>query len=274
MFFAFSDRVRTGVREYRAGETVSIHYANEVSSNLGDYLPAHLRSLYADRQTSMVMALPEDGHAVYVYQFLTQDEQRVVSAWYRLLFPKITISDMHSIDGHFYILGWWENGLGLYKLEKPGTIFLDYQTQGVVDADGKIDLTTWAFKDCTQDEIEAIVMTGQYAGLQIQIESFNAGIIQLKEVHLFEGETVIVGLTYESKYVPTMPVLRDKEGKARQLDRLQVNFVEVTVANTKSFLVRMSAPYYEDTIQYFSGMNVGSSFVAGVRPVSARKEYI
>ena len=189
-------------------------------------------------------------------------------------FPKITVSDMHSIDGHFYILGWWDNGLGLYKLEKPGTLFLDYNITGTVASNGEVDLSTWAFKDVDLDDIEAVCITGEYEGMRVQIESLINDVLVLKEKTLFNGEDLTIGVKFTSTYIPTMPVLRDKDGKAWQLVWLQVNFVEATVAKTVGFKVYMTAPYYEETVQEFSGINLGSSFVVGHRAPSDRKEYI
>jgi len=277
MFFAFSDRIRTGVREYRTVDIENIHIADEVSANLGEYLPTHIKSLHSDRQLSMVFALPEDGEEVFVYQFLNQDNERVLSAWYQLNFPFIRISSMSSIDGHFYFMAYGDNGLGLYRLEKPGDVFLDYQCNQPIQADGVVDLSTWAFKDIVdQSDIIAVLDSGTWKGLQVEIDTYtpSTGELVLKEPEIFQGEDLIVGVYFDSNYIPTMPVLRDKKGKAKQLDYLTVNFIEITVANTTNFEAIIRAPYYDDTIQKFTGRFVGSTFIVGENPPSDRKELV
>jgi hypothetical protein len=274
MFFVFSDGVRSGVREYRTGEVETIHVAEEIAAHVGDYLPADIKSLEADRQNSTIVALPYTGSDVYYYQFLEENRSKVISAWSKITLPYIQPLSMTSIDGYFYMIGICAAGIGLYKLEKKSTVYLDLQVEETV-VDGEIDLTSWPFIDiASESDLVAVLSSGAYSGLRVQIDSITAGVITLKETAMFNGETVVVGVKYTSTYAPTMPVLRDSEGKAMQLDRLTVNSMDVSVKDTGGFSATLSANYYDDTVQEFSGRMVGSSFVVGETPISTRKERV
>jgi hypothetical protein len=274
MFFAFSDKDRSGIREYRTGEVESIHEAEEVTSHIGDYLPINLKVLDADRQDNVIIALPTDESALYVYQFLYRNGEKLISAWSRMDLTEIIPLSLRSVDGYFNIIGQHENGLAMYRLEKNSTIFLDHQITAVVAGD-TADISSWIFADtATIDNIVAIITDGAYSGMQVQIESFTAGVITLKAPELFDGMTLTVGFPYESAYTPTMPVLRDSSGKAMQLDRLTVQDIFMHVSNSGIFGTELSATHYDTTEQYFSGRLVGSTFVVGAEPTSSRTERV
>ena len=275
MFFAFTDGEMSGVREYHTGDVDKVHIAEEITAHVRGYIPPYIKSMHADRQEGIILAIHDDSHDLYRYQFLNQQGSRVISAWSKITLPLIKPISMYSKDGHFFFIAQGDNGLGLYKLLKRSPVCLDYQTSGTVLANGTVSLTSWIFKDMVQvEDMVCIATSGTYAGMRVQVDTFAGGILTLHNHEMFPGVHVTVGVPYFSGYVPTMPVLRDREGKSIQQDRLTVNSVEATVHDTGAFDVYMEAPFYPQSVQHFSGMAVGSSLVVGENTIADRTVHI
>ena len=276
LFFAFTNEERSGVREYRLGDTDTVHLADDITSYIDDYLPKDLRYLVPDTQNSMIFAIPEynTSNKVPVFQYLDRNGQHVMASWMEIEIEDIGILYAWSINGDTYFIGQSAvSGIGLYKLSLTAELYMDFPYSAVVSA-GELDVSLWAFKDVPEARLKAIVTTGTYAGMEIQIESSVGGTVTLHEPDMWEGETVSVGVQYESRYTPTMPVLRDKDGKAIQVDRLRVGYLLMDVYDSGGFIATVSAPYYDDTEQIFTGRFVGSSFVVGEPVTSSRIEMI
>ena len=270
MFFTFSDGLRSGVREYRTGSVATIHVADEVTSHLGDYIPPYVRSLASDRQEGVILTTHKNSSDIYRYHFLYQDGMRIVHSWSRMSMPFIHPLSITSIGGHFYILGQGANGVCIYRLDKQSTYHIDYQVSATV-VDGVADFSSWVFKDIAMTEdIIAVMHTGAYVGVQVQVEDFSGGTLTLHDAELFNGEIVTLGVKYQSLYSPTMPVPLDRNNKAMQLDRLMLNLLDVSVHKTGAFSVMIRAPFYSDTYQEYSGKIVGNNFVVGEVDVTDR----
>jgi len=275
VFFAFKQSGYTGVREYKAALTVdNVMTADNITAHVDKYLPENIKTLHADTQNGIILALGDTDHKLWVFQFVDSKEQRVVEGWHDLTLPYVVPRGVKVIAGEIYILATCPSGLRLYAFnQEEDAIFLDYQMSGTV-ASGVIDTSAWNFRPAPLEGLQVVLTSGVYTGMRVQIESKTDTSITLKEKSLFEGATVAIGLTYTSNYTPTMPVIRDNAGKARLQDTLTVGNLDVFVHDTGAFEVDVIAKYYDTTTQDFTGRAVGSTFIPGESPVSTRQERV
>ncbi len=268
VFFAFTDGEGTGIREYRDGLIESTNRAEDLTSHIPNYLPKNLRELVTDNENGHLVGYSFKSNTLFVYQFLLRDETYEISAWHEVSFKDLELHSVHVHQGELHIVGWLHGSLRLFKLEKVSEYLLDYSFDAVI-TDSTIDLTLF---DLTfdEDDLRGVVLTGPYTGLGVEIASVTPTEGVIKEGHLLEGQTIRIGVPYMSEYTPTMPVIRDTNGKAQLKDTLKLNSLVAEVVDTGSFDVEVEAPHYDTTTQTFSGKKVGSTFIVGQSPVSSR----
>ena len=276
VYFAYKENNHTGIREYSASSVESsatINTANSITSNVNQYIPEDVHKLVVDTQNSKMYVLLEDSKDVYVYKFLIQNGQKVISAWYKYSFLT-PIFDIRIVEDTTYMVTQVNNDLRLLRLTDNPSFLVDYGTSTIV-IEGVADFSFWEVSDLvTAEDITVVALEGPYVGLQLQVESFVGGILTLKEKSLFEGLQVAIGVKYTSLYTPTMPVIRDRNEKAVQVDRLTVNDLLVTINESGPLKAIVSAPYYDDTTQELTGREIGGSFVVGEYPPSSRIEQV
>ena len=278
VYLAYEQSGYAGVREYKESAVFNnAMVADAVTAHIPHYIPSTLSMLVADTQNSVLLGLADDNTTMYVYQTLTKGADVVMEGWHSIDTGFGIPISATCIRGKYYILMKVGSTLHLCTMEeRANTIikgdlpFIAANTAGVITTTGWVGESTAR----TLDTISAVLGSGTYAGMEVQVESIGATTVTLREKVVFDGEDVILTVPYNSQYQPTLPVLRDNTGKAKLMDNLIIGDLDVSVYQSGHFTVDIASPFYDTTTQSFTGLHAGTTFIPGEVVENSRRELV
>lgn len=294
IFMPYKSGDYVGFREYYTGSVTESNDSLDITSHVNKYMDEGVHTLIVDKQKDLLIVAPTPSASktmgnVYIYQHLWRNDERLVQAWYKWTFPFQVLSGRIS-GSTFTVVGWSaQHGTRMYSIDMNMVddtdaglyVHADNRFTGetiVADATGRggtIDISTWTHPmvGATKDDIVAVIVSGVYAGMTVQVAEYTyGGSIVLNDVSGagVAGEDVVVGLRYLSEYTPTMPVVRDGEDRAVQTGDLTVGTLEAQMYETGSLTAEVSGEYYPTNEQYFSGRVLGDTIIGVPAEASAR----
>lgn len=291
MFLSWTGKF-THVHEMYLEGDQNNHARRTVTDHVPRFLPGRARVFAAnDGGNVAVVVTNDDPNTAYLYEYLWIDGRRVQSSWSKWTFDtrieSLRINEgelaasFRSLSGGYIV-----TNMPLYRkdMEDQGfPIHMDY-TQEVTLADQDTIRVVCSGYSESVDTVQVVAMSSvdgvSVAGMPVGVESVtsvpnSAGIVNQCDVRLkrnFTGK-LLVGTRFKTRFVPTMPVLRDGDGVAITQAEVSVAEFNITCEKTGPFQMIRECQYErpEDYWkQVYSGATLGDpDFVLGTAPIDS-----
>lgn len=271
IFFAFNYGRFTGVREYFTDSVTDTKRARPVTDHVDQYIEGQPLIMASSTSLNLLVIRTEDmPNELYVYEWLWQGNEKVQSAWGRWNFgDNAVISDVRFNSTDLLIVLRRGNGTVVERIDlgDPLDEFMDYQ----VRLDGRTTATAtwnsilerWELDDPYPDEAETDLVCIRYTGcsqigLAISFVREGDKLVSYEEISdALDPVTVIVGISYLCRYIPTNPVAKDQNGEAMNLDRLTVGKFHVTYDRTGDVEAEVYNQYGQSRIYQYGNRTLG-----------------
>jgi hypothetical protein len=283
MFLSYTGKYSSMHEMYLTGDQ-STHARRTVSDHVPQYVRGQAVIFTANDGANTAIIVADDKRTVFVYEYLWQDDRRVQSAWSQWTYSA-EVMLAHIELGILTVVVKTASGAflstdtTLYTQDDSALDFavhLDWK-QAHTLADTQTVSVIYSGTDVTA--LKVISKTGSSAGLALEVTGIvdtsvgsgpNTADITLR--HAFTGN-VVTGEVYSTRYIPTMPVIKDGDGVAITNAELTINDFHVTFEGTGPFTMTRVCAYeaVEDywTLKY-SGRKLGDpDFLLGSTPIDS-----
>lgn len=271
IFFAYDASGYTGIRELFTDNYTDTKKAYPITDYVSKYIEGKCTQLLASSNfNSMMVRTDSRPSDVYVYDWLWQAEQKVQSAWHKWVFDGevlflFYLSDLmyvvYSKDGKTYVDY-------LHMVNDPSDYGLDYS----IKLDHKVLVNAVYNRALKKYSIQLpysrsdVVLTVGEGGHETMLgSSFIAtheggGVWSTTERISDEKDlTVVCGVKYKSRYIPTQPVVKDARDRVIGLDSIIMSNMYVHYELT-GFLEMLVKPKQGQEREYrFFGRWMGSA---------------
>lgn len=271
IFFAYDASGYTGIRELFTDNYTDTKKAYPITDYVSKYIEGKCTQLLASSNfNSMMVRTDSRPSDVYVYGWLWQAEQKVQSAWHKWVFDGevlflFYLSDLmyvvYSKDGKTYVDY-------LHMVNDPSDYGLDYS----IKLDHKVLVNAVYNRALKKYSIQLpysrsdVVLTVGEGGHETMLgSSFIAtheggGVWSTTERISDEKDlTVVCGVKYKSRYIPTQPVVKDARDRVIGLDSIIMSNMYVHYELT-GFLEMLVKPKQGQEREYrFFGRWMGSA---------------
>ena len=273
----------TQVHEMFIAGSNEIHQRRTVTSHVPRYILGSAKLITTSDAANMVLVVADDRRTAYIYEYLWVDQKRVQSAWSRWTFDTDILSA--QIDN---------NNLKLFLKHDNGSITIEEiqldKTENP-DIDTTIHLDGWrtvelsdqtTFQITTPHDPDTIKVVqgadGAYPGSRIRTASIVQDVVSTGDVNTvtitlkkaYTG-TVIVGASYVSRYVPTMPIPKDQDGVAITSARLMIQDFVLSYTESGPFTVTRETAFANEADWWslkYTGNTMGDpDFKLGSLPI-------
>lgn len=233
IFFAYNASGYTGIRELFTDNLTDNKRALPITDYVSKYLLGNCRQLLASSNFNTMMVRTNDNLSrVFVYDWLWQAEQKVQSAWHTWIF-----------DGEVLFV-WYVEEKMFITYTKDGKTYMDYlnmvndpndvQLGYSTKLDHKVAVTA-IYNSSTglyeytvpyvRDDVVATLSTGgdtNLLGSAVAAEYLGNGSWRTSDTISKNKQpvTLLCGVKYKSRYIPTQPVVKDFRERVIGLDSI------------------------------------------------------
>lgn len=278
VFFATNYGQYTGMREFFAEGGTEINDSRPISQHVKQYVVGKVRNLTASSNyDTLIVQTDQSGTDLYVYQYIWADNEKVQSSWSKWLlahnivhsfFDEELVYMIQQIGTEFYLLRMSLDVQDSTGIDYPA--FLD-QRFDVFDA---YEAFTLPYDYMHLDDLVVVQCTNcPNPGLTVPIKSIvwsgslKAYVVTLKKNML--GGDLLVGTRFKSRYVPTMPVVKDQDGVAIATGKLRLRALLASLNKTGHIAGQVKSRYGDGPVVQYNGRTVGSvDNIVGVQTLS------
>lgn len=271
IFFAYDASGFTGIRELFTDNFTDTKKAYPITDYVSKYIAGGCIQLLASSNfNSMMVRSDANLSDVFVYDWLWQAEQKVQSAWHKWIFDGEVLYLFYLSDLMYVV--YRKSGKTyvdyLHMVNDPADFGLDYSIKLdhkiLVTATYNPSLKTYSIQ-LPYDRSDVVFTVGE-GGYETMIGSaFVAtysgnGLWETNE-RLSDGTnlTVVCGVKYKSRYIPTQPVVKDGRDRVIGLDSIIMSNMYVHYELT-GFLEMLVKPKQGQERKYrFFGRWMGSA---------------
>lgn len=271
IFFAYNASGYTGVRELFTDNYTDTKKAYPITDYVSKYIGGQCTQLLASPNFNSLMVRTEaNPSVVYVYDWLWQAEQKVQSAWHKWIFDGnvlflFYLSDlMHVV----YSKGNKTYVDYLHMVNDPSDYGLDYSIKldHKVSVTAVYDAATKGYSIQLPYSRDDVVFTVGDGGYETMIGSAfvatykgNGLWATTERISDKKDLTVVCGVKYKSRYIPTQPVVKDARDRVIGLDSIIMSNMYVHYELT-GFLEMVVKPKQGQEREYrFFGRWMGSA---------------
>lgn len=262
VFFAINNGKYTGIKEFYTESTEDINDSRPITQHVSKYILGKVRHIASSSNfNTMAVLAGGDKKHMYVYEYLWVDQEKVQASWSTWTSPYEIVRVTFEQE-YMHILLKRPTGMidalvmELEALEDTGLSFqvhLDYKV--TIPSSG-----TSATIPFTVDEanMHVVVVQGDgcpYPGLRAEHTRNGSDITLTNDLN--NGD-LIVGVSYLSRYIPTMPVVKDANRVKVGTGRLTVRRFLMQHDLTGYIKALIKSKFREVRELYFSGRIVGS----------------
>jgi hypothetical protein len=278
VFFASNFGRFTGVREFFTEASASdSNDSRLVTQHVNKYLvgKAKLLTVSANYETLLVHTDAEQND-FYVYQYIWSDDKKIQSAWSKWKFPHDIVHSFFDEDVMYLVQ---RIGNDHYLLRMPldvqdndgigYAVYLD-QRFDVFDCDTQFVLPLNYLAD---EELVCVQGEGcPTPGLITPVKSIDdvpgtGKVVTLK--HSMNGGSLLVGTRFKSRYMPTMPSVKDQSGVVIGTAKTRARAFLVTLSDTGEITGVTRSKYGDGEEVTFNARVVGDiDNVVGEQPLS------
>lgn len=279
VFFAFQYGNYSGIREFYTDSFTDTKRARPVTDHVDEYIAGSARLLATSTNRNHLLVLTDkDVDTIYVFEWLWQDNERVQSSWSKWVLDG-TVHHVAFDSDVIYILVEREDGLHLEYIligdpDDEGLTFASRLDQRViVQATRQVGGTWTATLPYDVPEEDLLFVRGlgtDDAGVTIPATVEGRDVTFTDDLSRTNSEVyVIVGRPYNLLYEPTMPYIKDRNGRVIETDRLTLNDVFINYDKTGLSKVTVENDYGVSREYEFNGRRIGGvTNLVGFAPLS------
>jgi hypothetical protein len=280
VFFASNFGRFTGIREFFSESSADRDDSRPVTQHVNRYLVGKAKRLTASSNYETLLVHTDALQAdIYLYQYIWSDEKKLQSAWSTWKFKNDIVfsffeEDMlylvQKVNTDYYLLR-----LPLDVQDSDGVGYPVYLDQRF-DVFGCSDSFILPYSFLKDDELvvvqgEGCPTPGLTASVVSVVDVPGTGVVVTLKRDM-NGGNVIVGTRYKSRYMPTMPSVKDQAGVVIGTASLRVKSFIVTLDDT-GHIVGVTRSKYGDSPEIEYNARVVGDFdnTVGEQPLSNEK---
>jgi hypothetical protein len=278
IFFAANYGSYSSIREFFAEGNTEINDSRPITQHVKKYIEGKAVHLSASSNYDMLMVHTNDNKTrVYIYQYIWSDTEKVQSAWHCWTSKHPIVYSFFDEDRVYFVQ---QIGNDYYLLRMP----LDVQTQNGVpypvyldqrfDVNGVNNAFLLPFTYLKDDDLVCVQGTGcPNPGLTVPIQSIafdalnNGWRVTLKRS--MAGGNLVVGTRFKSRFIPTMPLVKDRDKVVVGTGKLRILKFILSLFNTGEVIGKMRSVYGDGPDVRFNSRTVGAiNNIVGEQPLS------
>ncbi|APW79731.1 putative tail tubular protein B [Pectobacterium phage PP99] len=271
IFFAYDASGFTGIRELFTDNYTDTKKAYPITDYVSKYIEGQCTQLLASSNfNSMMVRTEANPSVVYVYDWLWQAEQKVQSAWHKWVFDG-NVLFLFYLSDLMYIVYSKDNKTYvdyLHMVNDPSDYGLDYS----IKLDHKVSVTAvydHALKKYSiqlpysRDDVVLTVGNGGYETMLgsafVATHEGNGVWSTTERISDDKDLTVVCGVKYKSRYIPTQPVVKDARDRVIGLDSIIMSnmYVHYELSGFLEMLVKPKQG--QERVYRFFGRWMGSA---------------
>lgn len=283
VLFPFENGSFAGVKEFFSANSVDANSAVSITQVQDKYMPGKISNMVSSTNFSTVLVQTDDADetaSVFVHQYLWDGEEKVQAAWYKWTFP-YDVKNLYfsgpSVNVLMYdsVLGYIQTELNLDIPEHADTgypVTLDIRDDYITALSSlAYVLSDYVAVDYTADPVEDAEKTFidlpwpdaklvQGLGCTVPGQVIQSVVISALGDGTFryvipattapESATVIAGLVYPVSVKPTMPFIRDSNGRVVRNSKLVVTEFIVAFESSGIMTATMASKYRAEDIVF------------------------
>lgn len=230
LLFPFNKGIYSGIKEKFSVNTTEANTAATITRLQDRYLKGNIKSIVSSTNLNITLVTtdsPEQMNTIFVNQYIWDGQSKVQDAWHRWTFP-YPVANVYFDNSNVVIL-----------LEEDGflsqvNIDLDYSDDPVLGYPLCLDLkdrvtvlSSEGYNYITSDYLNLTIVQGEGCyrpGIQAETVVTGSGpyTYRIPKEVAPDGAEVYYGLPYRATVKPTMPFIRDRNGKVQMLYSLVV----------------------------------------------------
>lgn len=251
-----------------------------VSTDVTEHIPTYLKGRCRIAVSSTVGSIALFGstdclRTLYVYEYVWKGEEKALQSWHKWVFPK-DIADVY-FNGDLITIIFAEGDLAVKATVDPRTydhevpeVYLDFNKEETTGA-ASLELTQEYSDFVGQESFKVVYADTGLAGSTIGFDRNGRDLVLNKSIK--EGVKVKVGIPYESKVIPTPPVVRDYQGDPIATNRLNLISYYCITDNSGTYTITikdkaraaLDIEYDRSPVKWYSTeLNLGQSPVGGL----------
>lgn len=259
IFFAFRAGAFTGVREFYSDGAQDVNDSYPVTQHVSRYLLGGVRSMAGTSNFDVLFVLTDaDARTVYTYEYLWDRQERVQSSWSKWVFPW-DIAHLWIDENRVHVIA---HQAGTFHL-----LLLDLTQQNTAGLTFPVTLDGWVQAEYSGTPVpyplaaqaeELLVVQGAgctHPGLTARFV-LEAGAVRITE-DVGTG-TVHIGQRFLSRYVPTPPLIKDRNGEVIGTGRLTISRFLVQYGEAGYIRTVVSTPYTSPVQVEYEGRTVSA----------------
>lgn len=261
IFFTFAYGTFTGVQEFFTEGSEDINDARPITLPVSKYIEGTANKLTSTTNfNKLLVSTSADAKTLYLYEYIWVNREKAQSSWSKWLFSHDTLHSFF-VDNLLYLVQQTGTSYRLKVLDLDDTPSTD--TGYRVMLDDRIEAssvnTTFTVPYPVDDINDYVVVQGEgcpYVGMRANIASYNAGIVTLTSD--MQGGKVYFGRKYRSRYEPTSPFVRDREGVKVGSGKLIIKSYQVYFNNTGYFDALITDDFGYSAKVTYNGRTLGA----------------
>jgi len=271
VLFPFVSGQYSGIKEMFSVNTDEANTAATLTRLQSKYLLGEVTNLVTSQDFSMTL-VTMDGegqeNSVFVNQYLWDGQSKVQDAWYEWKFP-------HPVVGMFFetsnIVFTLNNGTALVQtrlsldyteeevLGYPLCLDLNTKTYVTEDSDMLVNIDGELFVQSVYEDLVLVQAEGCYRpGARLKAKRTGSGpwLYNIDTETAPIGSHIYCGVPYRGLVTPTMPFIRDREGKVQRLAKLVVTDFVLHYDVSGFISTRMSSKYRAEDIDIHNDFTI------------------
>ena len=249
-----TDQPLVSIREYYNEAYIDTNNSRSITRHLPEYIKGNITLLTSSTAFDLlIIHTDNDLNTVYAYEFLWEDQTKKQSSLSTWIFRNPILYSFFR-DDLLYIVT--QNGLN-FEFEVV-TLDITANVPNVpypIMLDGKIIFSTvhTSITNTLGSTDNLIFVQGKgcpFPGLQAETTSITSSTITF--LHDMQGGTVIGGHKYLSRYQPTLPYIKDRDGVSVGTGKLVVREFLVQYIDTGYFAYSISSPFLDTFTDSFN----------------------
>ncbi len=273
IFFAFDYGRYSGIREFYTDSFTDTKRARPVTDHVDELILGKVHQMATTTSRNQLMILADSPSRAYLYTWLWQGQERVQSSW-----------GIWEFDGAVRFVRYDKDRLYLI-IDRDGVSYLERVDMGEPDDEG-LDFSVrldnrfsaqatweqgrWYFEAPYEGDF-AFVRADGCLDAGVTIDADYDGSRYSTSENLSDGTdpvTVVGGLRYQFLYEPTMPFMKDSQGRVISEDRLIISDVRVNYDTTGMTEVTVTNDVGVERKYSFNGRRIGGPFnIVGFAPL-------
>lgn len=249
----------TGIKEFYTEGNVDINASRPITAHCTQYLEGKVRMLTTSTTFDLLLVQTQTSkRKLYAYEYVWMGDEKAQSAWSTWTFPwdidhiffmENEVMFVYKMGGNYHL-----GRMDLARVNDTEFYQVNLDSKAYID-----DVHTTATLPYSHADMKFIQGTGcPNPGLEAKVLDVQDSTVTFARD--MQGGTIIVGIPYMSRFVPTKPIIRDQNGTPVGTGRLTVFAYKLTCTDTGAFEAVVSSPWHEDAVTYFSGRFMNSTF--------------